>query len=238
MIADVMRANCAEEHKAKFVEKELETLCKSSNVPKGSCDTHQEVSALDSADIEQKSEEFQKKLLESCAQQMSIIAEANRLELENKFEALRQEARKAENEVTKTVDQAATQVDKADCRDEKGPKKPNIQAPISNHVQLQARGDAFACRLCLARFVSSRKLHEHLKSQDHWDRNNSSSDSPIVQTRGGNGPPDRAAQRDDMKLYTCRLCSASFPTNGKLHDHLVASGHRYSRKPSHLLASR
>ena len=242
-IADIMRANGAEKNKAKFVDKELGKLCKSSNVPKGSCDTHQEVSAPTPANIEQKSEEFQKKLLESCAQQMSIFAEANRLEMEKKFEALRQQARRSESEVTNTVDKAAVQVDKGDCRDEKGPKNPDLQipsgqAPNPNHAQHQVRGDAFACRCCLARFVSNKKLHEHLLSQNHWTQKVSSSDSPNVQKRVWNGPPDRAAQRDDIKLYKCRLCSASFPTNGKLHEHLIASGHRYQKKPSHLSASR
>ena len=242
MIADLMRANGATEHQAKFVEKELESLSKSPNVCNGSCYAHQEASRPEDANIEQKSEDFQKKLLESCAQQISVIAEANRLEMEKKFEALRQQACKSEKEVTKTVDKAAPQVDKADCCDEKGPATSNIQAPsgpASNYAQHQSRGEAFACWVCSARFASNKKLQEHLKIQDHYDRNNSNSGGLSAQTRDGHGVSDRATQPDDMRLYVCRICTASFPTNAKFQTHLSATGHRYPKKLSHLpVASR
>lgn len=234
MIADVMRANGAEDYKANFVEKKLEDLCKSPNVPDESCDTREEVSPPDSANIEQKSEEFQKKLLESCAQQMSIIAEANRLEMEKTFEALRQQAQKSEHEVTKIVNETAPQVDNAVCRGGKDTENPIKQAPsgpaVSNYVQHQTCDTLFACWVCPVQFASYKKLQEHLKIKNHYDRNNSNSGSSSVPMRSGNGATDRATQRDDMNFYVCRVCTASFPNNARLQGHLSTTGHRYQKK--------
>ena len=103
MIADVMRANGAEEYKADFVEKELRRLSKSANISDESCKTSPVVSQPNPKSFGDDGLKFQKQLSECCAKQLSALAEVYRAEMHQTLESIRQESNSFGSAVIKTV---------------------------------------------------------------------------------------------------------------------------------------
>lgn len=212
MIADVMRANGAEEHKADFVEKELRRLSKSAIMPKESCENSQIAVEPNQGSLEKNSLEIQSKLSEYCAQQMSALAEANRAEMHKMLDLMRQEITSPGNAAMGTMTSALVQVSK-NSRNSMESENPNLQSSIRvrtiDRPPQELTDNDFACHACEATFPSRKKLRMHLNHYDHYKKE-----------------LDGAVHHGDGNTFACRRCKARFPNNSKLQHHLTVADHR------------